>query len=206
MTLLLVRHGESEGNASRIIQGSLDAPLSALGRAQAEATARRLAREPVAAVYASTLARAFDTGAIIAATHGLEPQGIDDLREYHYGEAQGLSREEIYRRWPRALAEWGAGHVPGEEGAARFRERVAAAFDALAARHRDDLAVVAIHGGTIVQVIAHVLGLPPGGRVRSAVANCAITTIATAGGAPTIVALNDECHLRGAVAAFTTAD
>ena len=61
VTLLLVRHGQSAGNARRVFSGSADVPLTATGRAQAAALADRLAHEPIAAVYASPLSRARDT-------------------------------------------------------------------------------------------------------------------------------------------------
>lgn len=198
MTLILVRHGQSEGNAAGIVQGWLDVPLSALGRAQAEATGRRLAGEPLAAVYSSDLRRALETAEALAAPHALPVTPVPELREYGYGEAQGLRWDEVNARWPHDAEDWGAGHIPGEEGAAAFHARVAAAFDALAARHRDDVAAVAIHGGVIVQILGHTLRLPPGERARVAVPNCALTTIAAGSGPrvpPSVVGLNDRCHL-----------
>jgi broad specificity phosphatase PhoE len=195
VTLILVRHGESEGNAAGIVQGWLDVPLSARGRAQAAATARRLAEEPVAAVYSSDLTRALQTAAPIAEAHALAVTPVPALREYRYGEAQGLSWPEVAARWPSSGRVWGAGHIPGEEGADAFRARVAEAFDALAARHRDDVAVVASHGGTMGQILAHLMALPVGAYVHSSTPNCALTTIGAGRDAPVLVALNDLCHL-----------
>ncbi len=204
MTLILVRHGQSEGNASGIVQGWLDVPLSMLGRAQAAATARRLADEPLAAVYSSDLLRARETAAAVAAPHGLPVTPVPELREYGWGEAQGLRWAEIAARWPHDPEEWGAGHIPGEEGGVAFGARIGPAFEALAASHRDDLAAVAIHGGTILQIVAHVLGLPPGARARAAVPNCGLTTIAAGGPSGdrhVIVGLNDCAHLEAVTVA-----
>ena len=196
MTLVFVRHGESEGNATRTVQGWLDVALTARGRAQAEATAARLAAEPVAAVYSSSLARALETARVIAEPHGLAVTALDDLREYGYGEAQGLRWEDVHARWPHDAEEWGVGHIPGEEGGAVFRARVAAAFDVLAERHRREMVVIASHGGAINQVLAHVLGLPVGARAHTTVENCALTVIETDGRRPVLAGLNDGRHLR----------
>lgn len=196
MTLIFVRHGESEGNAARTVQGWLDVALTSQGRAQAESSARRLASEPVAAVYSSPLVRALETAQAIAAPHGLPVATFDGLREYGYGEAQGLRWEAVHARWPHDAEEWGVGHIPGEEGSATFRARVVAAFDVLAERHRADTAVVASHGGAINQLLAHVLRIPVGGRAQLMIANCAITVIDTSGRQPVIVSLNDDAHLR----------
>jgi broad specificity phosphatase PhoE len=195
VTLFVVRHGESEGNARRIIQGWLDVPLTERGHAQAAAAARRLAPEPVTAVYSSTLQRAKQTAEAIATPHGLEVTALVGLREYNYGEAQGLNWGEVQERWPHDAEQWGLGHVPGEEGVEAFRRRVAATFETLAERHRSEDAVLVCHGGTIVQLVAHILGLPPRVRPRIYHANCAITTVATAGERPALLSLNDWCHV-----------
>ena len=95
MTLILVRHGESEGNTRRIMQGSLDMPLTEAGREQARLVAARLASMPIAAVYSSPLSRAFETAQVIAAHHAVDVQPIAGLREGGRGEAQGLTWAEV---------------------------------------------------------------------------------------------------------------
>ena len=88
MTLILVRHAESTGNSGSTIQGWTDTELTEAGRSQAAAVARRLSRLPLAAVYASPLARARDTALAVAGLAGLEVVQLDDLRERYYGQAQ----------------------------------------------------------------------------------------------------------------------
>ena len=68
--ILLVRHGETDWNATGRIQGHSDTPLNAAGRLQARRAAQRLAREPIRALYSSDLARAFETATIIGAPLG----------------------------------------------------------------------------------------------------------------------------------------
>jgi broad specificity phosphatase PhoE len=197
VTLLLVRHGESTGNVTRIVQGWRDEPLTERGRAQAAAVAGRLAaHEPrVAAVYSSTLARARDTAASIAAALELPLVEHAELREYGYGEAEGLRWAQIEERFGLTLGQWGRGTLPGEEGPAAFEERVGRCIDELAARHEHEVAAVVTHGGVITRVVARVLGLPDGAPPRIYLANGSLTVIGTERGEQALVLLNDDCHI-----------
>ena len=135
MTLLLVRHGESAGNARRLIQGWHEFPLTERGHRQADAVSRRLAGAGAVALYASPILRAWQTAAPIAAATGLTPVRTDGLREYGSGEAEGLHWQEAATRWGLSGDDWGVGRVPGEEGFEAFRDRVAQTVETLAARH-----------------------------------------------------------------------
>lgn len=196
MTLLFVRHGQSEGNASRIMQGWLDTPLSEVGRRQAEAVAQRLVTAGASRVYASPLRRAWDTGVAIASAAGLPLEAAPGVREYGYGAAQGLRWEEVEARFAVSAGQWGSGRIPGEEGAAAFHARVTAAFEELSERHRADVAIVVSHGGTIGQLVAHVLGAPQGAHLAFATpANTSITAFTWDRERVVLAGLNDACHL-----------
>lgn len=196
MTLLFVRHGESEGNLRRIMQGWLDLPLSDLGRRQAEVVAQRLANAGATRLYASPLLRAWQTGERVAAATGLPLEAHEGFREYGYGEAQGLTWNEAVARFGIGTDDWGTGKVPGEEGAGVFHARVSAAFDELAERHRDDVAIVVAHGGTIARLVVHVIG---GGMYAylpfATPSNVSITAFAWDRGRIVLAGLNDVCHL-----------
>ena len=94
-TLILVRHGETEWNLAGRIQGHTDSRLTERGREEGRRVAERLANLEVAAVYASDLGRARETGEIIAAPHGLSVQTAPDLRERCYGEFEGKTLAQI---------------------------------------------------------------------------------------------------------------
>src|SRR3546814_1711635 len=97
--VLLVRHGQSEWNATGRWQGQADPPLTDLGRAQAHHAARSLG--VVDAIVASDLQRAADTALIISGELGVGPVVLDEgLRERDAGEWSGLTRAEIERDWP----------------------------------------------------------------------------------------------------------
>ncbi len=198
MTLILVRHGESAGNVGGVIQGWSDAALTEAGLAQADSVAERLAGEPIAAVYASPLARARDTARPIAERHGLPVVELPDLRERHYGLAQGLTWTEAAARWPLDEAtherDWATG-VPEVEPLPALRGRAVAAVSLLLDRHEGEVAVCVSHGGTLVQVLAHVFGLPAGVWPRIRMSNTSVTIVEGSSVAPVVAMLNDICHL-----------
>ena len=102
MKLLLIRHGESQGNAERRLQGVADYPLTELGREQARALARRLQREgwDLAAIYTSDLSRAAETAEILGQALITLVVPDDRLREYDAGVLNGLVWDDIVRRYP----------------------------------------------------------------------------------------------------------
>ncbi len=137
MTLLFVRHGESEGNVAAHHPGLARAAAHRQGGAQAAAVASRLATAGATALYTSPLWRARQTADAIAATTGLEAVELPDMREYGFGEAQGMVWAEAAARWGLFERDWGVGAVPGEEGMEPFRARVRRQFDELHERHAD---------------------------------------------------------------------
>lgn len=113
--ILLVRHGQSDWNASGRWQGWAESDLSDLGRQQAlEASA---AVGSVDAIVASDLQRAVQTALIISESVGVGPVLIErDLRERDVGEWTGRTRDEIEARWPGDLERWRMGELPSPPG------------------------------------------------------------------------------------------
>src|SRR5690349_15616071 len=125
--LYVVRHGETAWNSEGRIQGHRDSPLTARGEAQARALARRLAREPLAALHASDLGRARATADAVAGATGLAVRPDAGLRERAFGVFEGKTWDEIGRDHPdlvRAAAADPAFVVPGGESLLGFRARV----------------------------------------------------------------------------------
>ena len=163
-TLTLVRHGETDWNARRLIQGSTDIPLNDTGRAQALDTAghlrSRLDDSPVV-VSSSDLSRARETASIIAQSLGVDaPRTYPQLRERGYGEAEGVGVEEFRRRW----GSWHDAEVPGAEAWADVRVRAIAGLRRAirdARRQTFPIApslIVVSHGALIREVIRHATG------------------------------------------------
>lgn len=148
-TLYVVRHGETAWNVAGRYQGQLDPPLNARGRAQARATAARLAEKPIAAIYSSDLARAHQTAEALAASMRLPVRADPRLREINQGEWQGVLIDDIRARWPEALAGWEARPweccPPGGEELLAVQARLFTAIDEIAGRHPGDTVAIFTH-------------------------------------------------------------
>lgn len=195
--LLLMRHAESEMSGRYL--GCSDPPLSGRGRAQAAALARRLAEEPLSALYSSPLRRALDTAQAIAEPHGLEVNVVADLVELDFGAWDGLSYGEIERRDPERLARWLADpatiHPSGGETSAHMSQRVVAAIQAIVADHPQGIVAIVSHGGPIRASVCHVLGLPLELQWRIQQDLAALTRLDWDGTQVVLSLLNDTCHL-----------
>ena len=171
--LTLVRHGETDWNRDRRIQGATDIPLNDTGRAQAKATAAVLrARVPAdtpVTIVSSDLARARETAEIIAAELGVPaPRLYPGLRERSYGEAEGVGVDEFRARW----GEWHIADVPGAEPWADLRARAITTLGQAVRDHRRATApasatlIVVSHGALIREIMRHATAgeLPPAGE------------------------------------------
>ena len=103
-TIFLIRHGQTEWNLEKRLQGGRDSPLTAKGLVQAEAIATSLRKNPPERLperlYASPLGRAKRTAEIIAKAFDIPIRTDDRLSELRMGEAEGMTLAEIDRRWP----------------------------------------------------------------------------------------------------------
>jgi broad specificity phosphatase PhoE len=172
--LTLVRHGETDWNRDRRIQGSTDVPLNDTGRAQAQEAAAllrvQLATSSIAPIVVSSdLSRARETAQIIAAELNLPaPRTYPALRERAYGEAEGVEASEFIRRW----GDWHSAEIPGAEPWPHLRERGLSALAQVVRDARRATAptaasvIVVTHGALIRELLRHATGgeLPPTGH------------------------------------------
>jgi broad specificity phosphatase PhoE len=181
-SLYLVRHGETDWNAQRRIQGSTDIPLNDTGRAQAETTGALLARRDWDGIFSSPLSRAYETASIIAREVGLEPpQPVAALVERNYGDAEGLNWEQVESRFP------GDSPVPGRETHAEVAARVVPALVELAASRPGQSLIVVSHGG----VIRSVLNAVDPGVTHGSITNGSIHSFELVDGSLELVVFDD---------------
>ncbi len=151
--LIVIRHGQTAWNVDTRIQGQLDIPLDDTGRWQAARLGEALAHEPVDAICASDLSRAWDTAQAIAAPLGLDVQPDLLLRERGFGTFEGRTFADIERTTPEEALRWrrrDPEFAPeGGESLVRFRERILDAVETTAARHQGQLVVLVAHGGVM---------------------------------------------------------
>ena len=203
--VLLVRHGESQGNAERRFGGHTATPLSELGHRQAEATARALAAEGVTAIYSSDLLRAVQTAQPLVRATGLELTTTSALRERSVGLMEGLTFEEAAAAHPEeyaALLRRDFEHVlAGGESYRQLLDRAAAGLDLAVEQHRGGTIALFSHTGTICILVLHLMGAldaPALKPVWLSSSNCGITRFTIEhGGLIRLTAANDTRHLVG---------
>ncbi len=201
--VLLIRHGQSQGNAERRFGGHTQTPLSALGQRQAEATARVLSVEPITAIYASDLPRAVETAAPLARLLNLEITETDAFRERSVGHMEGLTFEEAAQKFPEeyaALLRRDFEHVLlGGESYRQVLDRAAQALDRAIAENAGGTVAVFSHTGTIGILALHLMGALDAENLRPVwieTDNCGIARIQLrADNFVRINALNDTRHL-----------
>ena len=198
--ILLVRHGETDWNATGRIQGHSDTPLNAAGRQQAQRTAQRIAREPIGGLYSSDLARAFETATIIGAPLGLTVVASPRLRERQYGLWEGLTSAEIQARYPEQFAIWRARTTdfapPQGETRNELLTRALAELQAIARRHVREMVVVVTHGGLCYVLINHILGSVDGDQREFTFGNASIHTLEVTGDQWSVISMNETAHLQ----------
>ena len=180
--LILVRHGESEGNQVRRFSVTSDIGLTEVGVEQAREAGRRIAdRFRPATLVASPFRRAQLTADLIAREigHRSAIRTEEDLRERSIGELAGEPYDSMRRHptfEPERFWEW---RPPGGESLVDVAARAARVLERLAAEHPQDDVVVVSHGGVMLALCAHV----EGGWYRPRVAsNCELLLVTHASG------------------------
>ena len=203
--VLLIRHGESRGNAERRFGGHSPTPLSEVGHRQAEATARALARESVTAIYSSDLLRAVQTAEPLARATGLEITKTAALRERSVGLMEGLTFEDAAAAHPEeyaALLRRDFEHVlSGGESYRQLLDRAAALLDRAVEQHRGGTLALFSHTGTICILALHLMGALDAPHLKPvwlSTNNCGVTRFSLEhSGLIRIKTLNDTRHLIG---------
>lgn len=193
--LIMVRHGESDGNRERRFTTTPAAPLTDLGRAQAREAAETIkGRFAPRRVITSPYSRAQETGQIIASALGLQIEIEDGIYEREFGYLRGMSYDAIHQDPSYNSADLWTWKPEGGESFEDLRRRIAPLIDKLAARSdaEGELLVVS-HGGVMLAAWAHVTGSWEGAAVPP---NCGIVLIEREGesfrapvivsGAPTV--------------------
>jgi broad specificity phosphatase PhoE len=160
--LVLWRHGETDYNAERRMQGQLDSDLTAVGLEQARLAAPVLAAFGPDLLLTSDLRRAADTAAVLAECTGLVAQTDKRLRETHLGQWQGRTQSEVDAAWPGARLTWRQNPQwapPGGESRVEVAARAAAVIAEIDAGP-SAVAVLCVHGGVIAGLTANLLELP----------------------------------------------
>ena len=164
--LILIRHGESLGNAERRLLGHTDLDLSPLGYRQASAAAEALSEEKIDAIYSSDLKRAYNTAMPHATRRGLSVQPSKELREIRLGDWEGKKVAEVIveygdmydKDW---LLGYGTFRFPGGESTIEAGERFLAECRRIAEENDGKTVLVTAHAAVIRSFFSLVMNIPP---------------------------------------------
>ncbi|MGA8863438.1 MAG: histidine phosphatase family protein [Gallionella sp.] len=176
--ICFIRHGETDWNVEKRIQGQIDIPLNETGRAQALAMAFNAAHHNFDAIYSSDLVRAHDTANMLAARRGIEINILPQLRERHYGIFQGLTAAEGKVRHPEAHARYLARDPDYDfdsgESMHNLARRVAAAVHEMTQHHVGQTIAAVTHGGVLDILYRKSTGKPLHAPRDFSIPNCAL--------------------------------
>lgn len=183
--LLLVRHGETDANASGIFQGQADIPLNDTGRAQAQAAAQRLATFSPDRIVASDLSRAQTTARIIADASGAPVFTDPLLREINIGTWEGKTPAQVAIEFPWYPEALRSGEdfrrSPAGETAQEAGARIKTSLERIAAEYAGETVIVVGHGLALRAGLCQAIGLGmEGTQLLGGLWNCSWTEVEVA--------------------------
>ncbi len=162
--ICFIRHGETDWNVDKRIQGHTDIPLNATGRAQALAMAFNAAHQRFQAIYSSDLMRTMDTAQALAQREDQAVKPLPSLRERHYGVFQGITADQGALQFPQAHAHYVARDLDYDfetgESLRGFAGRVAAGIDWLVRHHSGQTIAAVSHSGVLDVIYRRATGRP----------------------------------------------
>ncbi|NQS71862.1 MAG: histidine phosphatase family protein [Desulfobulbaceae bacterium] len=192
--LYLIRHGETEENRNGILVGSTDVPLNDTGRYQSLTLADALQELHIDAIFASPLQRAVET-AILA--FGKDARIITDssLREFHFGQWEGLHFTEISKRYPELwktwIHDWENTDIPEAEAFSAFTKRVLDFCTEILRNHAGKNLALVSHGGCIRALLGQYFsGSAGAGYWKFKVENATLSEVEFAGELPILTRFN----------------
>jgi broad specificity phosphatase PhoE len=198
--LLLVRHGITELNSTRRFAGHIDVDLSAEGLRQAEKLRDRLDEVKIDTVYCSDLKRALATAEVISSGCDVKITSCSELREMNYGEAEGLTLEEIRRRYPRlaeAVIDPGLElNFPGGENFKEFIARTIKFLDRLNKHTVEQTILIVSHNGPLRVLVCNLLGIGESKWRQFRCDNASLSIVETYPQRAILSLLNDTSHLK----------
>lgn len=197
--IYLVRHGQTDWNKTERFRGQADIGLNYQGIRQAHNLAEYLSGREIAAVYSSPLKRALKTAEIIAVPHGLVVQVEPGFLDVDYGEWQGLTLEQISRKFPTLYQQWLEDprkvDFPRGDSIPSVGQRVLAAFRRLAEKHGQETIAIIAHQAINKILLFELFKLKP--RLWEIPQDIAAVNIITYDGNEfRLQVLNDTAHLQ----------
>jgi probable phosphoglycerate mutase len=178
MRLIVVRHGETEGNVRKLLQGQMDVPLNGNGMEQARKVAERFRTEKIDVAYSSDLKRARMTAEEIMKYHPGTPfHLVRELREKSYGIFEGKEREAIREAILKSGLPKHKYKPPKGESYEEQSRRVMAFLEKVKEKHKGQSVLWVTHGGIKRTLVSRLMGMPLEEAVNTSYGNTAVSII-----------------------------
>lgn len=198
--LLLVRHGVTEFNSTHRFAGYSDTEMNADGYKQVERLRDRLVNEKVDAIYSSDLKRALVTAEVISSGHKVDIVTCSELREMNYGDAEGLTFQEINRLYPEVAESIVNFNLrlkfPGGESFEGFIERTNKFLDRLKRHAPSKTILIVSHSGPLRVLVCSLLGIGQHHWWQIHFDNASLSIVGIYPRGAILNLLNDVSHLR----------
>ncbi|MGH9914090.1 MAG: histidine phosphatase family protein [Pyrinomonadaceae bacterium] len=202
-TILLIRHGQSEGNAAGMFGGHTPTPLSEQGKQQAQVTAEALSTQRITAIYSSDLLRAIQTAEPLSQLTGLVVKKSSAFRERSVGVLEGLKFEDAAARYGQdyaALVRRDFEYtIEQGESYRQVLVRASQKLDGIIEEHRGGAVAIYSHTGTICILTLHLMGALDAAHLRQVwvrTENCGIARFAiSSDNFVRVLEINDTRHL-----------
>jgi len=198
LTILLLRHGQTDWNHSGRWQGHADIPLNETGQKQAAALCQRLRSWPIDTIYTSDLQRCVQTAEPLAAELGIVPIKKKVWRERDVGDFSGLTGEQAREQFPDVWARTTRGMIdpPNGEAFTDVLSRAWQAYESVRDTHSEGMVAVITHGGLLHALLGQVMGIDPAIYGRFSMrGNTGLSIIEVNSHGAVVTRLNDTSHL-----------
>nr|WP_314265208.1 2,3-diphosphoglycerate-dependent phosphoglycerate mutase GpmB [uncultured Moellerella sp.] len=181
LQVYLVRHGETEWNVARRIQGQSDSPLTETGKLQARQVAERVKSAGITHIITSDMGRTRETAQIIANTCGCEVIHEPRLRELNMGilekrKIDTLTPEE--EQWRKSLVDGTPdGRIPQGESMEEISSRMFAALESCRNLPEGSRPLLVSHGIALSALLSRILGVPASSGRRLRLRNCSLSRV-----------------------------
>lgn len=176
--IILIRHGETEWNSQKRMQGHSNSDLSEVGRGQIQALGELMKNVSFDHIYSSDSLRTSQTAEAITQYSGHTLQFDQRIREKNLGVFEGLTSTEAKERHPevyRLFKTAGANYVIDEgESTQQLLERALEFIEEIRLRHPQERVVMVTHGGVVRVLMKHALGLSIDAPTRFIIKNTGI--------------------------------
>lgn len=198
--LYLVRHGESEWNILKKVQGQQDIPLTENGLQQAKLIANRLVNEKIDKIYSSDLIRAYKTAQIIGNKLNLEVIPMKELREINFGKWEGLTGDIISSKYNKEHCLWLKEpeklQIEGAETLKQLQDRAMEGINKIINDNNVDNILIVSHSATLKMIILGLLNMDISHYKNLSLGNVSLSIIENRKYNRVLSLFNDTNHLK----------